>query len=504
LRVENTSKSFGGTLALDHLSLEVFRGEVHALVGENGSGKSTFIKILAGYHHPDPGGTIRVDDHLLAANDPDASYDLGCRFVHQELGLVGSETVMDNFAFTTGYPRHFGTIRPKRLRREIELAFERLELNVNPRRTVNSLTPAERSGVAIARALYVGSNVTPKLMVFDEPTATLPADEVQRLMNIIRSVALQGVGVIYVTHRLDELFGNADRVSVLRDGRLIATENVDVIDHRQLVTMLVGRELDSVRAQVDTLTMTEGSTLSVRDLSVEGLHGVSFTVSPGEILGISGITGSGREVILPAIFGAVHRSEGQIVMRGVEIPANRPDISIRSGMGYLPVDRAANSVVGTMSVRENLTLASLKKFWNRFVFSRSAERDEVNEWLVKLEVRPPDCAERSLQTLSGGNQQKVIFAKWLRLKPALMLFDEPTQGVDVGAKSALHKEVIALAQGSAAIVVASSDIDELVALCTRILILRDGQFVQEFRGDLHVAEVTSSTIAQSDDLRGAR
>jgi len=495
LAATGVAKRFAGTVALAGLDFSIEQGEVRALLGENGSGKSTFIKILSGYYDPDPGAVVRINGTAMHLGSPDSSYSLGARFVHQDLGLVDTSSVLDNLYLNGGFPSFLGTIRRREALREARADLARVGLeNVDPRALVGSLTPAAKTGVAVARALRTDSGTPVRLLVVDEPTATLPDNEVQHFLEIIRLVAGTGVGVLYVTHRLDEVFDVADRVSVLRDGHLVATEETDKLDRRQLIDLLLGTELDELHAVAETLDPDTGAApvLEVESLDAGALQDITLAVRPGEIVGIAGITGSGRESLLGVIFGARPREAGSVRVEGAELPSGRPDRAMASRMGYVPPDRKLLAGIMDFSARENISLSDLSPFWRRLRIRRKAERAEAKGWFERLDVRPSGQVENKLLTFSGGNQQKVVMAKWLRREPAVLLLDEPTQGVDVGAKAQLHRLLVEAAAGGAGILVSSSDVDELAALCQRVIVLRDGRVANLLRG----TSVTVPNIAR--------
>jgi ribose transport system ATP-binding protein len=493
LSVENLSKSFAGNTALDRLTLRIAPGEIHVLVGQNGSGKSTLIKLLSGYHRPDPGGTVLVAGQELQLGAPEHSYRAGCRFVHQDLGLVATSSILDNLSYSGGFPTRWGTVRWGSARAEAVKLLDNVGLNLDPRRNVATLSASERTEVAVARALRPDSAHPPRLLVLDEPTATMPVDEVEHLLATVRTVAASGVAVLLVTHHLDEVFGIANRVSVLRDGRLVATSDIRAVDHRGLVRQLVGSEVEDVSRDHDAPAGTEEAALVVEDLASGPLLGVSFAVSPGEVVGIAGLTGSGRETMLGAIFGAQPRQSGRVVLNGATIPAQRPDVAMKAGIGFMPGDRKVHGGIMPLTARENLTLTDLRPFWGGGRLRKSAEMAETRKWFRDLDIRPADGYNKILATFSGGNQQKVLFAKWLRKGLRVFLLDEPTQGVDVGSKADLHRLILAEAERGMAVVISSTDIDELTALCNRILVLRNGRIQEQLIGD----QVDASTITHS-------
>jgi ribose transport system ATP-binding protein len=489
-------KRFGATLALDDLSLRVDPGEVRALLGENGSGKSTLIKILSGYHAPDA-GTVRVRGSELTTGSPESSAALGLRFVHQNLGLVRSLTVAENLCLAGGYAMRFGTIQERKTRVAVREELARLSLDLDPRRRIDELSPAEQTGVATARALRGIADEGPgggAVLVLDEPTANLPEGEVIRLLDIVRSVAARGTAVIYVTHRLEEVAAIADSVTILRDGREVLTTGGSV-NPRSMLHYMVGVELEEADARTTPAPGSsdggDGPLLSVDGLVGERLGGVSLQVAPGEIVGVSGITGSGREEIAGSVFGAVERVSGQVVIGGRVLKPRRPDLAIGAGAAFVPASRERAGGFMELSARENLSIGRISAFWRWPSLRLAKERANARHWFDRLRVRPAGAQESPLNAFSGGNQQKVVFAKWLQREPRVFLLEEPTQGVDVGTKAFLHQQLRDAAAAGAAILISSSDNEELVSLCHRVLVLRDGRIGAELRGE----ELTNSQLS---------
>jgi ribose transport system ATP-binding protein len=494
LHVDGVAKSFSGKTVLHPFDLRIASGEIHALLGQNGSGKSTLIKVLSGFHLPDPGGTCLVNGEPLTYGSADAAHRLGLRFVHQELGLIDTSSILDNLMFGRGFPTRFGTIRDKTATHQCAEALRAVGLDVDPHALVATLTPAQRTGVAVARALF-GGDEPATVLVLDEPTATLPTEEVNHLHATLRHAVARGVAILYVTHYLDEVYQLADRVSVLRDGHLVVTSPVGDIKRQTLVHHLIGGELEGVRREIGQADHTAASgdaTLSVRDLYADPIRGVSLTATTGEIVGVYGLTGSGRESLLSVIFGATPRESGEVHLSGKPV-RGRPDRAIAAGIGYLPPDRKTSGGFMLLSAAENLTLPNLKPFWARGWLSGRAETVEAREWFDRLQVRPSDGIRLPLGSFSGGNQQKVLFGKWLRLAPKVLLLDEPTQGVDVGAKAELHRQIINAGAAGAIVVISSSDVEELATLCDRVLIMREGRVAEELTGD----DVTEKQINRS-------
>jgi ribose transport system ATP-binding protein len=494
LQVEGLSKTFGRSRALSDMSLVVNPGEVHVLLGHNGSGKSTLIKILSGYHAPDPGARIRIAGHDLGVMSEGMAYRLGGRFVQQDLGLVADLSVLDNLAIGSGFPTRFGTIRPRASRERARADLEHVGLRIDPLRAVSGLTASERTGVAVARALRDDPRHPARLLVLDEPTATLPVDEVESLLETIRRVAAAGVGVIYVTHHLAEVFRIADQVTVLRDGMVAGTGPIGEFDHASLVRLLAGDEYlpSGPAAPPPAKPAAAEPLLDIRHLQAGPVTDVSLAVHRGEIVGIAGLNGSGREAVLGAVFGARRPSGGQVAVDGEPLPPGRPDRSIARGVAYLAADRKQGGGVMGMTARENISLPNLDPFWSGFRLRRTQERRHSRHWFSRLSIRPATAIDEPLSTFSGGNQQKILFAKWLSRGPAVFLLDEPTQGVDVGAKADLHRELTAVAGQGAAVVISSSDLDELVDLCDRVVVMGHGRIVAELSG----AEANARTITR--------
>ncbi len=500
LQVEQLTKSFVGKQVLTALDLTVERGEVHALLGENGSGKSTFIKILSGYHAPDARGRVFADGQALPFGSPAASHAAGFRFVHQDLALIDSESVSDNLALSAGFATRLGTVRGRESKRAAKEDLARVGLDLDPASPVGKLSPAQKTGVAIARALRPDRDVPVRLLVLDEPTAALPQAEVEHLLSIIRTASGAGVGVLYVTHRLDEVFSVARRVTVLRDGRKQASVPTSAVDRRGLVKLLIGDELGEVKAASAEVQVTDAHpVLCVQELEAASLADVSFDVRPGDIVGIAGITGSGRESLLGAIFGARGRHAGVVSVNGRTVRPDRPDLSRDAGMAYVPPDRKLFAGIMALSARENISLSDLRPFWKGGLLRQRAERAECRDWFERLSIRPP-AFDSPLATFSGGNQQKIVVAKWLRRNPAVLLLDEPTQGVDIAAKAQLHHEILAAAQTGCGVVISSADLDEMAALCHRVLVLRDGRLIAHLAGEsLTVQELTHAVLGSTQE-----
>ena len=492
LTVTNMSKSFSGPRVLDSVSLSVEPGEIRALVGENGSGKSTLIKILAGFHLPDE-GSAEVSGESLLLGHGEASEAAGLRFVHQDLGLVNNLDAVDNIALGVGYPSFRGRIRWRQERKRTRAALAELGYEFDIRRPAGSLAMSERTALAVARAMT--PRQTPaKVLILDEPTANLPAAEAERLFQLARRVADSGVAVMFVSHHFDEVFGLAHSVTVLRDGKHIITRPVAGMTEDELIEQVIGRQLEHVVHDAKAAERRE-VVLQVQGLGCNVLTDVDITVHAGEIVGIAGITGSGRDEVATAVFGGTDRT-GKVTINGTAVPPLRPDRAIALGMGLVPAERHANAAFMTSTLRENITVTRPGTHFRAGLLRKSPERSDVAVWLERLDVRPRN-SEFTMADLSGGNQQKVVLARWLRMKPKVLVLNDPTQGVDIGAKSDIHKLVDEAAAEGTAVLVVSTDHEELVRLCHRVLILRRGKVADEMTGGRMDHDlITAATIGR--------
>jgi ABC-type sugar transport system ATPase subunit len=480
LRIETLSKTFAGTRALIDASLDIRPGEVHALVGQNGSGKSTLIKTLAGYHAPDPGATAELlgESFALGQDVPEA-----LRFVHQDLGLVMELNAMDNLALRGGFARgRGGRVRWREQARETRRVLARFGVELDIHRPLAQATPVERTVVAIAAALQ-GWHGGAGLLVLDEPTAVLPHDEVERLFAMVREVQRAGTSVLYVSHRLDEIFELADRVTVLRAGRVVTTETVGDVDPRGLASLMVGEDVDpDYRAPVG-VRPDAPVVLELRDVGGRWLRGVDLDVHRGEILGIAGLAGAGVLELPYVIAGcAKHDTTGRIRMPHRSDAWHDAADAERLGIPLVPADRAREAVIAEFGVGENLSLSVLGSLGRRGRLGLRDERELVARWTERLGVvtAGPDAL---ISTLSGGNQQKVVVARCLVRNPELLVLCEPTAGVDIGTRIAIYDLIAHLSAEGLTVVVASSDVGDLLAMCTRVAVLRHGKVAAELGGD---------------------
>ncbi|MEM9063292.1 MAG: sugar ABC transporter ATP-binding protein [Pseudomonadota bacterium] len=479
---DRVAKSFGGTEALKGVSLHVDRGEIVALLGENGAGKSTLIKILGGIHQADDGRVlIDGEDYVHTPGRVDTRQAVA--FIHQDLGLIDWMTVAENMALAQGFTRRRGLIDWQSAEDVAAQALARVDCAFDPTTRVGDLTRTEKSLVAIARALAVDCD----FLVLDEPTASLPADEVERLFEALRPLRDRGVGMIYVSHRLDEIFRIADRAAVLRDGALVGIRDVSHTDPEELVSLIVGRKTRDIhRPPAD-----DGDTvLDVRDLSAGPAGPVSFAVRKGELVGLVGLRGAGHEAISRALFGAEDH-HGQITLSGSAPDLSSPRAAMASGIGLVARDRIVESIAPSLTIRENAWLNPAASGRTLLSFKSMGEEDGETETLgASLGLQPNDPT-LAIEALSGGNQQKVVVGRWLSTNRTLLIAEDPTAGVDVGAKAEIYALLFeALAAGMAVLVV-STDFEEVASICHRALVFSRGQIVDDLTG---VALSTESLI----------
>ena len=470
LRVRGLTKTFPGLKALSDVSLSLGPGEILALVGQNGSGKSTLVKVLAGVHQADPGSEV------LLSEGPRGSS--GLHFIHQDLGLVGTLSTIENLDLDRRLGR--SALLPSPVRAEQRRAEELIAGfggSFDVRRPIDELSAAERTIVAIARALD-GWDHPHNVLVLDEPTASLHGDEVDKLFVAVRRVAERGAGVIFISHRLDEVIEIADRVVVLRDGELIADVARGGFDHDDLVRLIAGAIAST---QTDAARSPGEPVLRARGICGPTIASLDLELLAGEVLGISGVLGSGREEVASILFGASPGTVAELEIGGAPVGRLDPRRAIRAGVAYVPGDRHRQGAVMKMSARENITLPRLKPLRRMMGrLDQRSERREVDRWIERVAVRPAE-PERALELFSGGNQQKLVLAKWLRNEPKVLLMDEPTQGVDVGAKAGIFELIANAAAAGAGVMICSSDAKELALICDRVLVMRDGRLVAELR-----------------------
>ncbi len=474
LSLSNVSKAYAGVPALRAVSLDVAPGEIHALVGENGAGKSTLIRILAGVTGADA-AKIAIDGREVVIDGPQAAFAHGLRFIHQELNVVPTLSVAENIFLGRAYPRILGgLIDWKRLAAEARATLARLGIaHIDPRRKMARLGVGDRMLVSISAAFLDTAGSEARVYVMDEPTAALTGEEAERLFKVLQEIRRSGRAVLYVTHRLDEVVKLCDRVTVLRDGAVIATKPIAETTHDDIVRMMIGRQVDGAYPARTAAADTGSVALSVRDLSGDGLGPVSFDLHRGEVLGIAGLSGAGQSEVLRLLMGADRARAGQIGVVGQALRSRGLKATWRSRLAYVPRERRSEGLVLTRPIYENISLPHLDAMSRAGVFldrrrERALARRRGDD--VRLKAVGP---QQLCYQLSGGNQQKVVFAKALAGEPAVLLLDEPTRGVDVGAKFDIYSLLREWTARGMAVIIASSDFPELLGMCDRIMIMRD-------------------------------
>ncbi|HEX2914983.1 MAG TPA: sugar ABC transporter ATP-binding protein [Chloroflexia bacterium] len=478
LVMEHITKTFPGVLALQEASLRVGRGEVHALIGQNGAGKSTMIKILTGAYRRDS-GTITFDGHSVDFHSPFQAQANGVSTIYQEVNLVPYRSVSENI-FMGREPRRFGFLNWKKMNAEAIELLKRFNIQIDVTQPLLNYNVAIQQMVAIARAVSFQS----KLVVMDEPTSSLDDREVETLFGVIRQLKSEGVSVIFVSHRLDELYAVCDRVTIMRDGRTVEDRAISEISKLELVAKMLGKEIGEVRAS-GTTGFSEAShhagqeLLEAHDLqSGNRLEGASVSVRAGEIVGLAGLLGAGRTEVARAIFGADPLEKGEVSFSGKKTNFKSPRDAIRAGIGFCSEDRKTEGIVPYMTVRENLTLALLPALSRNGVISKEKQTEIVDSFIKRLDIKTAG-PDQLIRELSGGNQQKVLLARWLCMNPKLLILDEPTRGIDVGAKGEIQSLINELADGGLGVLMISSELEELTEGCDRVVVLRDGKSVAE-------------------------
>ncbi len=465
------SKSYPGVRALDGVSFDVREGEVHALVGENGAGKSTLMKILAGATTPDL-GDIEIQGKPATIRSPRDAEQLRIAIIYQEFNLVPGLDVAAN-VFLGREPSRGGVIDTRELDAQVKRVLAGLDIELPLRAEIRTLSVAQQQMVEIAKALSVDARV----IVMDEPSAALTPDEVEKLFGVIRTLKRSGVAIVYISHRIEEIFAIGDRITILRDGKLVETGDTQAYAVADVIRLMVGRPLSAHFPEVPAAAAT-APRFAVRDLRVPGRDfGVTFEVRPGEIFGLAGLVGSGRTSLLRAICGADVATSGSIELDGASLRFRRPHDAIAAGLAFVTEDRKAQGLVLGMSIRENVTLPHLARFVRFLTVDRRAESAAVMKMADDLRVRTPSL-EQLARNLSGGNQQKVVLAKWLLETAKVICFDEPTRGIDVGAKAEIYDIMTRLASSGVAIVMASSELPEVLGMSTRIGVMRGGRIVK--------------------------
>lgn len=477
LKVEGICKSFAGNRVLDEVTFSVAAGQVHALVGENGAGKSTLMNIIGGLHQPDQ-GTIYLNDQPVSFADPLQAMHSGISLVHQELSLAPNLNVAQNIFVGRQEVNRLGFIKWKELYAETRAIFERIGIEIDPTILTSRLSVSMQQIVEIAKALSFNARV----IIMDEPTSALSENEVDYLYAIVRDLTAKGIAIVFISHKLEEVFTIADEISVLRDGRMVGTVATKESSPGQIIQMMVGRHIEDMYPP-------KSSGVGKTIFAAEGFsrppyfQNISFSLRQGEILGFAGLVGSGRTEVARAIFGADKPESGRVTLEGKEIRARTPREAIEQGLGYLTEDRKTLGLFLKMSVRENIIAASLRQFVSGSgLLKQDPIKEASRQYVDYMQIRPFDD-EVQVLNLSGGNQQKSLLAKWLCVKPKVLIADEPTRGVDVGAKAKIHGDLRKMAEEGVGVILISSELPEVLGLSDRVAVFREGQITAILEGD---------------------
>ena len=485
--MENISKSFPGVVALDRVSLTLKRGTTHALMGENGAGKSTLMKCLFGVYERDS-GEIYLDGEAVDFKNSKDALTHGVAMVHQELNQALKLTVAENM-WLGRFPKltkYLPFIKEGEMIRRTREVFNSLGIDVDPEMKMERMSVSQRQMVEIAKAVSYNA----KVIVFDEPTSSLNSEEAQRLFEIIAKLKRDGCGIIYISHKMEEILRISDEVTVMRDGKYIATRDAASITTDEIIRLMVGRELGE--RYPERTTEIGGTLFEAVGITAEysSLSDVSFTLRRGEILGISGLDGAGRTELLENIFGTATRRSGKLYLEGKEIYNRNPTESIKNGFAFVTEERRSAGIFGILGIRENTVISSIKKFKRGPLLSKKKMSAVTREYIKKLNVKTPN-EDTKIRSLSGGNQQKVIFARWLLCEPTVLLLDEPTRGIDVGAKYEIYELIRELAANGRGVILVSSEMPELLGLCDRIMVLSGGKLSGIVTPDASQEEIMS-------------
>lgn len=500
LDIKGLEKSFPGVKALRGVSLCVNRGEIHALMGENGAGKSTLIKVLTGIYQRD-GGTIWFDGEEINAKSPIEANNRGISTIYQELNLNLFQTVYENL-FLGREPRtKIGSIDRKKMIAQSQRILAGLEVDIDVTLPLGRYSTAIQQMVAVARAISTNT----KLVIMDEPTSSLDAREVQVLFGVIRKLKEQGIGVIFISHKLDEIFEICERLTVLKDGEYVGDYDIEELDQLKLISLMVGNDNTTSLERKKTGYSFAGKPELIRaDHIRQGmrLNGIDIVIREGEVVGLAGLLGSGRSELAQVLFGSSRPDDGEVFWYGEPAKIHSPAAAIKKGIGFCTEDRKVEGIIPNLSVKENMTIALLPKL-NRFGFVKSKEQEElVRTYIDKLKIKT-STMEQPIANLSGGNQQKVLLARWMCMKPKLIIMDEPTRGIDVGAKAEIEQLIQEFSNDGISVLMISSEIAELVRNCDRILVMREGQKKGELTGTDIYQDKIMETIAQGSQCEGA-
>jgi len=475
LEMNDISKHFPGVQALDGVSFKLKKGQVFAIVGENGAGKSTLIKILSGSYTNDH-GEIKIEGNKINIRNPFHAMQLGINTIYQETSLVPEITVAENI-FLGRQPMKGGKLRWKQMFSDSQKILEDLSINLNAKAIISTLSVSQQQLIEIAKAFSREA----KIIIMDEPTSAITADDTENLFNIIRGIIKKGTSVIYISHRLKEIFQIADTVTVLRDGKTVATMKVSETSEDDIVKHMVGRDIGDLYGE-KSYTATEEILLEVKNITRTGyFKGISFSLKKGEILGLSGLVGAGRSEIVRSIFGLDRLNSGEIYISGQKVNIKNSTDGINKGIAFVSEDRRTESIIQGFTVRENITIMLLREVLSRIgLINAKKESKLASRYVDEFSIKTPSI-EQLVMNLSGGNQQKVALAKCLSTNPKILILDEPTKGIDVGAKKEIHTLIKELANSGIGVIIVSSELPEIIGMCHRVLVIREGKLIKQFR-----------------------
>lgn len=498
LDIKGLEKTFPGVRALKGVNLTVNKGEIHALMGENGAGKSTLIKVLTGIYQKN-GGTICFDGEEINARTPIEANEKGISTIYQELNLVLFQTVYENL-FLGREPRtKFGSIDRKAMISEAKRILEELGIEIDVTRPLKNYSTAIQQMVAIARAVSINA----KLVIMDEPTSSLDTHEVQVLFRIIRQLKSKGISVIFISHKLDEIFEICDRLTVFKDGEYVGDYDIGELNQLKLISLMVGKDTVELERNKQGYEFSNAKVIAEMKDIRQGmrLNGINIEIKQGEVVGLAGLLGSGRTELAQVLFGSGMPDNGEIFWWGEKAGIHSPADAIKKGMGFCTEDRKTEGIIPHLSVRENITIALLPKL-NSFGFVKTKEQDEiVRSYIDRLKIKTP-TPEQAICNLSGGNQQKVLLARWMCMNPKLMILDEPTRGIDVGAKAEIEQLIQEFSKSGISVLMISSEIAELERNCDRIIVMREGRVIGELAGDQISQDKVMETIARGSESEG--
>jgi len=483
IEMTGISKAFNGNTVLNNVQFNLREGEIHALMGENGAGKSTLMKILGGIHQKDA-GEIKVDGQPVHFKSTKDAEKCGIVIIHQELNILPDLSVAENLFLGKEKTYGFGILKSREMEEEAQQLLSKLGLNVHPRTRAGDLSVGKQQIIEIAKA--IASNA--KYIIMDEPTAALTDREIHTLFKTIRELKEKGISFVYISHRMEEIFAICDRITILRDGQYVGERNIPETTFDEIVAMMVGRELGERfperKAEIGEVK------LEVRNLTVKGLfENISFNVRKGEVVGMAGLMGAGRTEVVETIFGYRKAHSGDILIDGKKVSIKSPMDALKQKIGYVTEDRKTKGLVLDFSIQENVSLANLKKVSTSGVVSKEKESSLVNQYIKQLKIRT-SSPKQSAKSLSGGNQQKVVLAKWLGTEPEVLILDEPTRGVDIGAKKEIYQIINDLAQAGVAILMISSELPEIIGMADRVLVMHEGKLT----GEVSKEEMTQERI----------